>query len=227
MARQVTAPQTAGEQRLRMSYDEWRAWAQAAEVKSEWVAGEVIVHMSTTIRHALVSSFVATLLKLFVEFHRLGQVLIETVEMRLDDRSRVPDILFVANDHLDRLTETRLLGPADLVVEFVSDDSVERDREEKFREYAAAGVPEYWLCDARPGQRRADFFRLVDGGYQAVLPDVDGRYHSLVVPGFWFRPDWLWQAPLPNALACLAAIAPDAVRAALTAPEAAGRIDGA
>ena len=120
MARQVIAPPSAGTQRLRMSYDEWWAWAQAADVKSEWVAGEVIVHLSTTIRHALVSSFVATLLKLFVEFHRLGQVLIETVEMRLDDRSRVPDILFVANDHLARLTETRLLGPADLVVEFVS-----------------------------------------------------------------------------------------------------------
>jgi Uma2 family endonuclease len=55
-----------------------------------------------------------------------------------DGPARQPDLLFVAREHLDRLTETRLSGPADFVVEVVSDDSVARDRADKFYEYQAA-----------------------------------------------------------------------------------------
>ena len=49
----------------------------------------------------------------------------------------------MAREHLERLTEARLSGPADLVVEVVSDDSVARDRADKFYEYQAAGITEY------------------------------------------------------------------------------------
>lgn len=60
---------------------------------------------------------------------------------------------FVAEEHLDRLQEMHLEGPADLVVEIVSPESRLRDRGEKFAEYELAGVSEYWLLD--PELRRA------------------------------------------------------------------------
>jgi len=45
-----------------------------------------------------------------------------------------------------------------------------------------------------------DAYRLTDeGGYTAV-PVEEGVYRSQAVPGFWLRPDWLWQDPLPNVL---------------------------
>ena len=226
MARPVVEPEVAPP-RLRMVYEQWRAWADDAEVKSEWVDGEVIVVMSTTIRHADVSGFLYKLLSLYAEFLNLGRVFAETVEMRLADRSRVPDLLFIRRDHLHRLTDQRLVGPADLVVEVVSDDSVARDREEKAREYAAAGVPEYWVLDARLGQERADVYRLIDGRYQAAPLDAEGRYHSAALPGFWLHPDWLRQDPLPNAALLLATIAPDAMRAMLAAIPGADRTDPA
>ena len=28
-----------------------------------------------------------------------------------------------------------------------------------------------------------------------VMPEAEGIYHSVVVPGFWLRVDWLWQTP--------------------------------
>ena len=208
-----------GERRFSMTYEEWLVWDGAHEGKSEWVDGEVIVFPPSTIRHAEIAGFVLILLSSYARFLHLGKVLPGSAEMRLSDRScRLTDGLFVARDHLHRLTDTRLLGPADLVVEVVSEDSVARDREEKFRGYAAAGVPEYWLIDARPGEQRADFFKLTEEGvYRAMPLDADGRYHSLVVPGFWVRPAWLWQDPLPDALGCLAAIAPEALQTALRA----------
>ena len=53
----------------------------------------------------------------------------------------------MATEHLDRLTDSHLSGPADLVVEIVSPDSLGRDRGDKFAEYEAASIPEYWLID--------------------------------------------------------------------------------
>jgi hypothetical protein len=39
---------------------------------------------------------------------------------------------------------------------------------------------------------------------------AQGLRHSLVLPGFWLDPDGFWQDPLPNPLACLRRISPEA-----------------
>ena len=112
---------------------------------------------------------------------------------------REPDILFVAKEHLWRLSPERLVGPADLVVEFVSRWSATRDNREKRDEYEAAGVSEFWIFDARPGWRRARFLRLGEGGkFREIALDSAGRYRSAVSPGFWLDVNWLWQDPLPE-----------------------------
>jgi len=102
------------------------------------------------------------------------------------------------------VTTNRLVGPADLVIEIVSDESVARDRVDKFYEYEAAGIREYWLIDPRLGRERIDVYRLnAQGKYQAVLPDDTGRYTTPLLPGFSFDPDWLWQLPAPDLLPIL------------------------
>ena len=216
MAQSSTATLASTTPRRTMTYDEFLAWA-GEDVRAEWVEGRVIVFMPTTVRHADLAGFLYTLLSLYTRFSDHGRVFFETVEMRLRDSrsSRRPDLLFVAREHLNRLTRERLDGPADIVVELISDDSVTRDRDEKFHEYQAAGIPEYWLLDSRHGHEQCDFYCLIDGVYQAMALDADGRYHSTVLPGFWLRPDWLWQEPLPNPLDCLVEIAPDTVAATL------------
>jgi Uma2 family endonuclease len=86
-------------------------------------------------------------------------------------------------------------GPADLVVEVVSPESVSRDRGDKFIEYEAAGVEEYWLID--PRRKTAEFYRLDDQGrYQVMLSGETGEYHAAVVPGFWVRVEWFWKPPM-------------------------------
>jgi Uma2 family endonuclease len=133
-----------------------------------------------------------------------------------DSRPREPDLVFIAAENLGRLTDKRLNGPADLAIEVLSDESVGRDRDDKFYEYQDGGVREYWIIDPRPGKERVDCYWLTpEGRYQAILPDATGRYHARVLPDFWFHPDWLRQEPLPNPLLVLAEIAPQAMRAAL------------
>ena len=131
MARELVEPAVA-ERRPRMGCDECLAGRDQG-FKSEWVDGEVIVFVSASRRHWQITFFPADLLSHFVAFRRLGIVLADSVAMRLERAGRVPDILFVATDHLDRLTATQLRGPADLIVEVVSDDSSELDRGEAGR----------------------------------------------------------------------------------------------
>ena len=223
--------------RFPMTYDQWQRW-EVEGVKSEWVDGEVIVFMPATARHGDLLSFLSTLLTAYVRFFGLGRLLTDSIEMHLGGRGRVPDLCFVRADHLGRLGDARLEGPADLVVELVSADSVGRDRQEKMAEYAAAGVPEYWLVEARPGRRGVAFYRLVGGGYESIPLDAEGRLWSAVLDGFWLDPGWLEQDPLPDALDCLFLLAPEiaaaklgravATRAAMTAVarEATGEDDG-
>ncbi|MBI4617846.1 MAG: Uma2 family endonuclease [Planctomycetes bacterium] len=198
------APAQLGRTPLKMSYEDYLALDVEAGI-AEWVDGEVTTSMPTEI-HQIVVAFLIQVLGLFVRAMHLGKVHVAPRPMRArpGGPGREPDVFFVATEHLDRLEEQQLVGPADLAVEVVSDDSVGRDRAEKFYEYEAAGVREYWIVDPRPGRRRADFYVLDDGGkYRPVPIPADGLYRSAVISGLVLRVDRLWQED-PDPIAALA-----------------------
>lgn len=175
---------------------------------SEWINGEVIVHMPIEEEHQRVVDFLNRLLGLFVRALRLDIVRSAPFAMRTlpDGPGRKPNLFSLAEEHKARLTRHELARPADLAAEVISDDSVARDRDEKFYEYQAAGVREYWIIDPRPGRLRADFYVLdARGRYRAVPPDDDNIYRSTALPGFWLDVEWLWR-PDPNPLAALGRI---------------------
>jgi Uma2 family endonuclease len=217
-----------------MSYEEYVAFEHTRSLV-EWVNGEAIIHMAPIDIHQDLAGFLFRLLAAYVEFFALGVVRIAPFEMHHlpGYASREPDILFVRHDHPERLTRQRIEGPADLVMEVISPDSVTRDTRDKFQEYAAAGVEEYWIFDPRPRQQTVRLMhRDATGRYQGVPADGAGSHHSIVVPGFWLRPAWLWQQPLPDAHRVLQEMAPQILRdeAALREAEARGvqqgRIEG-
>jgi len=193
--------------RKKMTYEEFLAWALKEEVHAEWVNGEVYIYMPTTPLHQELVVFLTKLLGLFVDLLALGKIYTGPAQMKLPGGSgREPDVMFIAKEHAARVIENRIDGPADLVIEVVSDDSVTRDREDKFYEYEAAGIPEYWIIDPRSNRRRAYFYQLdAQGRYQPVIVGGDGVYRSKVLPGFWLRVNWLW-AEKPDPLLALAEI---------------------
>jgi Uma2 family endonuclease len=165
---------------------------------SEWIDGEVIFMAAASARHQQLGSFLETLLRLWVDVHGLGQVFRAPFAMRIElpRRGREPDVLFVSRERGHLLTANYLNGPADLAIEIISPESVARDRDEKFVEYQAAGIKEYWLID--PDQMTAEFYELgLDHAYHSGTLD-QGTYYSKVVPGFYLKLSWLWQDPLPT-----------------------------
>lgn len=196
MQKQSLVPPRREPPQEKMTYQEFLAWADE-DTLAEWVDGEIIRVSPASKRHQDLAGFLSSILRPFVESRRLGIILIAPFQMKLE-QGREPDLLFIANEHLDRLKGTYLDGPADLVVEIVSPESAARDRGEKFYEYEAGAVGEYWLID--PERRRAEFYRLEDGRYTPIQPDAEGVYHSGMVNGFWLRVEWLWRDPLPAVL---------------------------
>ena len=111
-------------------------------------------------------------------------------------RRRVPDLFFIANDRLGLLQVNHFEGAPDLIIEVVSPESRSRDLRDKYADYEAAGVREYWIID--PDEEELAVYALDAGGrFQKVAADSD-RVASAVIPGFSLRAGWLWQSPLPG-----------------------------
>lgn len=183
------------------TFEEFVAWVDE-DVSAEWDNGGVIFMSPSSTQHQKLVVFLLKLLGFFVENRDLGVILTAPYKMKLAGYGPEPDIIFVAAEHAARIQESFLDGPADLVVEVVSPESVDRDRGRKFVAYEAAGIPEYWLID--PQREVADFYQLDgDGRYRLMGVGGDGRYHSAVLPGLWIEPAGLWGEKLPAVLPLL------------------------
>jgi Uma2 family endonuclease len=186
---------------LRMSFEEWMAWDHECGL-TEWVDGEVIVMGTPSTLHQELVKLFGYLIETLVKVLGSGRMLMAPVGMRIISTPSVrePDLVYASGEHAAQFSDRLLEGPADLVIEVISDESATRDRSDKFYEYQAGGVREYWIIDPREGKQRVDLYILGDDGrYQPVPPELGGVYRSAVLPGFWIREAWLWQEQ-PNSL---------------------------
>jgi len=163
----------------------------------EWIDGKVIGFMPNNLQHQLIIGFLIKVLGLFVEIHNLGAVVQAGYAMKLEPqrRGREPDLVFVAKENARILTHKYLDGAADIAVEIVSPESIERDRKTKFGEYEKAKIKEYWLID--PERKQAEFYRLGENGFYQLV-ETDGIFYSEVLSGFFLRVEWLWQEQPPT-----------------------------
>ena len=94
----------------------------------------------------------------------LGEVIVSPFDMVLAPRrSYQPDVLYLSKAKL-HLIQKILRGPADLVVEIISEWGRRRDRIDKRDIYAQHGIPEYWIVD--PEARSVDVLTLEKGEYR-------------------------------------------------------------
>jgi Uma2 family endonuclease len=127
-----------------------------------------------------------------------GRVLGPEILMRLprQRRRRLPDVMYVSPARASIVRPTEVNGPAGLVMEVVSPDSVAQDWREKYLEYAKGGVREYWVIDRLAGRMEA--YSLVRSGKYAEIEPVDGSISSKVLDGYFLRTAWVLAPSLPR-----------------------------
>ena len=92
-----------------------------------------------------------------------GKLLCAPMPLRIfPGRICEPDLLFLADANDPRRQDAYWTG-ADLVIEVVSPDDSQRDLVTKRREYAQAGIPEYWIVD--PQTETITVLRLDETSY--------------------------------------------------------------
>ncbi len=147
--------------------------------------GRLEVLPMPTQTHQLILAFLFQLLTAFVHIHAPGMVLFSGMKVRLKKAQyREPDVLYMKAEHARRRHEKYWDG-ADLVMEVVSPDPKDRERdwEIKPREYARAGIAEYWIID--PGQRLIRVLTLKGKAYQVHGDSGPGtQANSVLLPGF-------------------------------------------
>lgn len=116
-----------------------------------------------------------------------GRVFIAPLDVVLSRYDVVePDVLFVAADQADVLTEKNLQGPPSLAVEVLSPSTRKRDARLKRDLFERTGVREYWLVD--PELDTVQVFRRDDGGkYRRIAELTAEDDHELTTP---LLPGW-------------------------------------
>lgn len=114
---------------------------------------------------------------------RGGSAIVAPFSVQLwDGKYREPDIVYMLPEHAAREKETYWEG-ADLVMEVISPDDPSRDTVVKRREYAQAGIPEYWLVD--PASAEIAVLTLTHDRYEPHgLYGQGDTAVSALLPGF-------------------------------------------
>jgi Uma2 family endonuclease len=170
----------------------------------EFLDGRIVMHSPASDRHEDLFGFLMFLFRGFSDEKGGALVRGSRYPMRLDPQwSPEPDILVVREQRRSSLTTKCLEGPADLVVEIVSESDPRLDYREKLPRYRDAGIEEIWIVN--PFQGRVDVETKLAGSYAARSLRA-GRLDSIVLPGFWIDVAWLWRDTLPPTLQCLRGI---------------------
>jgi Uma2 family endonuclease len=131
-----------------LSESDYLTLTKHTRVLAEFSDGFIEVLPMPTTAHQRIVRYLISLLIAFAADGR-GEVLFAPLRVRLrPGKFREPDVVFMLAAHFDRIKNEYWDG-ADLVMEVVSEDDPDRDVIEKRREYAEAGIPEYWIVDPR------------------------------------------------------------------------------
>lgn len=116
----------------------------------EYVDGTLEFLPMPTFSHQDLVAFLYEQLNSFIGPKRPREVYFAPVRVRMKSGNcREPDVAFIQSHRISTSDRTQPSNGADLVMEVVSPDPRDRDRDyhEKRNEYAASGIPEYWIVD--------------------------------------------------------------------------------
>lgn len=176
------------------SFEEYLAYDDGTDDRYELVDGELILMSPPTVRHALIIRKITHILEDEIARLGLSWVALQMLGVRTAyRRSRLPDLCVMTLEQAQELKDVSVVLESGvlLVVEVVSPNSGITDYRYKRTEYAAAGIPEYWIID--PPQNKVSILQLVEGLYEEQIYQGDDVVRSPLLPELAITPQQVFQ----------------------------------
>ncbi|MEA5577218.1 Uma2 family endonuclease [Anabaena sp. UHCC 0451] len=153
-----------------LTFEEYLNYDDESGFKSELVDGQLEIMNPPTIEHFLICKFLEKTLDGEVLHLNLPWLCFRETGVRTSrNKSRLSDLCVVTVEDAKELRNTSAVFESAplLIVEVVSPESVKRDYRYKRSEYAALGVPEYWIVD--PLESNISVLLLEEGLYEDTV----------------------------------------------------------
>ena len=169
------------------SFEEYLRYEDDPDNRYELVDGRLELMNPPTFRHILICDFIRDAFKAEINRLKLPWLAIREGGIRTGWRkSRIADVYVVTTEQIaGSLDESGVLDTSPLLVvevvlmdtaSHISPESVKRDYRFKRSEYAALGIPEYWIVD--PIQQQVTILVLDEGLYEETLFTADKKLVS-------------------------------------------------
>ena len=185
----------------------WRDYYLESDIHYEWNNGVLEEKPVSDYQTYCAYAWFTRLLQHFLDAYPIARMVALEMGFRLPLPSgtviRKPDLGVVRNDNPQPLLplDVSYHGVFDLCIEALSDHErrgIVRDMVTKKAEYAAGGVPEYFILHRDPAHL-AFLTRTPAGVYVPIAPE-DGVIASRVLPGFRLRLSDLNDQPTPEVM---------------------------
>lgn len=161
---------------------DWHAFDETKR-NLELIDGELwLAPYPNSIHHFVLSSLVMTIGP-WVNQESLGRMYLPPTGVLTPSGNMFePDALFIPSGH-PQANENwlYLTHPPTLIIEIVSGCTRPRDWITKFKDYAAMGVPNYWIVE--PSDETIWGFKLMKGAYEEVVQTVPNHFEAPPFPG--------------------------------------------
>lgn len=178
------------------THDGFRAWIRSDEcpdkLRCSYLNGELYFDMTheTLETHALVKAAICSVLYLFTEKLDLGLFFFDgaLITNKPAKVSNNPDAVFASFESLeagrvgmgaatDKPGQSKeLVGSPDMVLEVVSNSSVQKDTVKLRAAYHQAKIQEYWIVDARGEGVVLDILHWRKAGYVAAAKEASWQF---------------------------------------------------
>jgi Uma2 family endonuclease len=185
----------------------WNDYYLGSDIRYEWNNGMLEEKPVSDFETYCVYAWLVRLIETFLRVHPIAKSVGLEMGFRMALPTKVvirrPDLAVVRNDNPNALLQKdeSYQGVYDLCIEALSTSKpahIHRDTVQKHGEYAAGGVPEYYILHTDP--ERQAFYSRTPGGLYVPIPPQDGVICSRVLPGFQFRLGDLLSQPADEAL---------------------------
>ena len=167
----------------RLSSDDYLAYDDGTDSRYELEDGELLLMNPPTGRPALIIRLLSTTFEAEIQQSNLPWVSLQMLGVRTAPRrSRLPALCVVSLEVVRELLDVSAVieSGAVLVVKIVSPESMKRDYRFKRAEYAAFGIPEYWIAD--PATQKVTVLQLVEALYEDKEYQGGDRIESSIFP---------------------------------------------